>query len=367
MIIMIISIDVIKALINIMIDVIIVMAIITFIAILMIPIIINILIGEKKTKTAIIYSRDIEKLNMVKDEISMRVSEVMSTTAGDENCCRVCYDNCRYSLGTCGHKLCGSCQKHYCATCVQENNIPITCVVPECSKKLFVEDLIKMSSNLDSICNAAVNKYMLQNLAKFTHCHTPGCAQILDKNMDSVLCDVCLTIQCPKCGEEPHAGLTCDQKQERLLFLQSNEGQIEHHVSIITKEYSTPTCPGCKLSFVDFSNCFAVTCIQCRSNFCGFCLFNCGQNDAHSHSASCAWRIEHFGPSNLAVTFQQSMSKRLPEMAADYIKKIKSEDAKKLEDAENMRVSVYEKVIIDPAVQSNPFFDLNEFKNFFRH
>eukprot|EP00808_Paulinella_micropora_P006437 g20579.t1 len=48
-------------------------------------------------------------------------------------------------------------------------------------------------------------------------------------------------------------------------------------------------CPRCSAAFLDFSGCFALTCSRanCQAGFCAWCLQDCGNNNAHSHVASC--------------------------------------------------------------------------------
>ena len=77
-------------------------------------------------------------------------------------------------------------------------------------------------------------------------------------------------------------------------FEMSLEGQVAKHVKKITEHMTVPTCPGCGISFLDFSGCFAITCCVCRTGFCGFCLHNCGKQDPHIHSGNCPFYGQHF-------------------------------------------------------------------------
>jgi hypothetical protein len=56
----------------------------------------------------------------------------------------------------------------------------------------------------------------------------------------------------------------------------------------IVDEILTLRCPRCKIAFVDFVNCFALTCSNknCNAGFCAWCLFDAG-NDAHQHVFNC--------------------------------------------------------------------------------
>ncbi len=77
----------------------------------------------------------------------------------------------------------------------------------------------------------------------------------------------------------------------------------------IVETILTLKCPnpnGCGSAFVDFSNCFALTCHACAGEFCGWCLQYCGA-DAHAHVRACQHSlnrgdvfstVEHFEESN---------------------------------------------------------------------
>ena len=54
------------------------------------------------------------------------------------------------------------------------------------------------------------------------------------------------------------------------------------------EEVLTLCCPRCRMVFLDFTGCFALTCgnNNCRAGFCAWCLKDCGA-DAHAHVANC--------------------------------------------------------------------------------
>jgi hypothetical protein len=55
----------------------------------------------------------------------------------------------------------------------------------------------------------------------------------------------------------------------------------------VVEQVLTLHCPACGQAFVDFSDCFALTCARCAAGFCAWCLAHCGR-DAHAHVAGCA-------------------------------------------------------------------------------
>ena len=56
----------------------------------------------------------------------------------------------------------------------------------------------------------------------------------------------------------------------------------------IVNEILTLSCPRCKMAFLDYSGCAALTCANgnCKASFCAICLKDCG-TDAHPHVVIC--------------------------------------------------------------------------------
>ena len=57
----------------------------------------------------------------------------------------------------------------------------------------------------------------------------------------------------------------------------------------IEEEILQMKCPraGCRRAFFDFEGCFALSCSACPCKFCGWCLQDCGNGDAHPHVRGC--------------------------------------------------------------------------------
>ena len=79
-------------------------------------------------------------------------------------------------------------------------------------------------------------------------------------------------------------------EQEKTRLAQMSDVQREVHESrvYIVEELLTLKCPrpNCRQAFVDFKDCFALTCGRCRCSFCAWCMKDCGR-DAHAHVAQC--------------------------------------------------------------------------------
>ena len=62
---------------------------------------------------------------------------------------------------------------------------------------------------------------------------------------------------------------------------------MQMHRKHIEEEILQMKCPRCRRAFYDFEGCFAISCSTCACKFCGWCLQDCGDNDAHPHVRSC--------------------------------------------------------------------------------
>lgn len=170
--------------------------------------------------------------------------------------------------------------------------------------------------------------------------------------------------QCPRCGEEPHPKLTCEEARANRLYEQSEEGQVAVHRKYLTEHFACPACPQCAVSFVDFSNCFAITCTNCATHFCAYCLHHCGKEDAHSHVAHCSFAAKHRpvqkgSKSATYEYFQQDenlflhyMRCRLPELVRDYLHKALPGDEK-----QRLRRIAWSLAL--PEFEGSPYFDVN--------
>jgi hypothetical protein len=271
--------------------------------------------------SVLLSSRDENAFVEARRELAEFISSMPSTRTVAE-CC-VCFDPVKKSLQTCSHSsMCDACAAQYVSSEVGENRFPLHCA--ECNESLLSEDVAAMSEDLDGVHAASVAAFVLEH-KEFGYCSTPDCRQILDRRQPSATCGICQRVQCPLCGEAPHAGETCDDAARRLAFLNSPEGAASIVARKLIVNYLAPYCPQCGTAFLDFSGCFALTCGACQGGICGFCLEGTGKVDSHDHTVDCKWYFDktgkkslHFGGTN-PLTFQQCMRMRLPELAASYL------------------------------------------------
>lgn len=115
----------------------------------------------------------------------------------------------------------------------------------------------------------------------------------------------------------------------------------------IVNEILTLSCPRCKMAFVDFDGCFALTCNNqaCRCGFCAWCLEDCGA-DAHKHVVNCkegsrkvhdtfANFTEHHRKKKISAVTKLIKEKRLNNIATAKLKELLRQDLSDLNIKEN--------------------------------
>ena len=259
--------------------------------------------------------------DMLMEEVRPAITERLAELAVEYATCYICMEETAVRLCTCGHRLCDDCGVQHVATEAANNAIPVVCkALCGCNLSLLQEDLARLTSNVDDVYAAGLRSFMLQDAARarYTYCHTPDCPEILNKLESSVVCPTCMRLQCPLCGEEPHAPLTCEES------LAQSEKAVAYHVNKITSSMLAPQCPRCTATFIDFSNCFALTC-SCGTGLCGWCLHDCGEEDPHQHVGRCDVRkapfasYDMFFPSPPEAAFRAAMQRALTAALQEYL------------------------------------------------
>jgi hypothetical protein len=104
----------------------------------------------------------------------------------------------------------------------------------------------------------------------------PSCVDILEADLKA------------KLEEESRKQMV--QELARLKALDERERRVLLARKHIEEEIMQMKCPrpSCQHAFFDFEGCFAISCSACPCKFCGWCLQDCGDHDAHQHVLRCA-------------------------------------------------------------------------------
>jgi hypothetical protein len=116
-------------------------------------------------------------------------------------------------------------------------------------------------------------------------------------------------------------------QERRLRGEMARDEEITAHRRHITNNLLCLRCPRCEQVFVDFVNCFALTCGKCRAGFCAWCLHDCGE-DAHRHVNNCAHNTTQ--PRNVYGTeaqFEHAQRERRANLVRAYLRdRVRNDD-----------------------------------------
>ena len=75
-------------------------------------------------------------------------------------------------------------------------------------------------------------------------------------------------------------------KEVEWQKLSESERRRRANRNHVVERILTLSCPRCGQAFLDFKDCFALTCSRDNAAFCAYCLADCGA-EAHRHVANC--------------------------------------------------------------------------------
>jgi len=129
----------------------------------------------------------------------------------------------------------------------------------------------------------AMMRFQLKRVENYRTCPNADCAHgiVLDAccNADQVTCTACDTNFCPKCNDEPHEGMTCEEFQRKRHA--ERWGEAKDYMTNETKQ-----CPYCLVWIEKNGGCNHMTCHHCRGEFCWLCF-----GEWHTHN-SCEDKVE---------------------------------------------------------------------------
>jgi len=115
----------------------------------------------------------------------------------------------------------------------------------------------------------AMMRFQLKRVENYRTCPNADCASglVLDTccNADQVTCTACDTSFCPKCNDEPHEGMTCEEFQRKRH--EERWGEAKDYMKNETKQ-----CPHCLVWIEKNGGCNHMTCHHCRGEFCWLCF-----------------------------------------------------------------------------------------------
>jgi len=123
----------------------------------------------------------------------------------------------------------------------------------------------------------AMMRFSLKRVENYRTCPNADCASgiVIDSccNADQVTCTACDTSFCPKCNDEPHEGMSCEEFQRKRHA--ERWGEAKDYMKNETKQ-----CPYCLVWIEKNGGCNHMTCHHCRGEFCWLCF-----GEWHTHNS----------------------------------------------------------------------------------
>jgi hypothetical protein len=135
-----------------------------------------------------------------------------------------------------------------------------------------------------AVFRSALDNHILSNSKRYQFCLSPTCPGIYENVEGATQATCCTRLLeiCTVCVAS-HEGLSC--KDYKLASV-----PLDRMREKIVDDIMTLRCPRCSQAFVDFDGCFALYCSLCPCRFCGWCLKDCGDHDAHPHVKTCEFK-----------------------------------------------------------------------------
>lgn len=211
--------------------------------------------------------------------------EEMLKKAYDENepkfTCTICHSIYKISDSItlpCDHRYCKNCLKNYLENKINEAKVTkedLSCPEGNC---------VAIDTNyIKSIVDAEMfNKYEHFSMERWTpklksgeifySCNGVNCnfKIVLGKDIEEFECPKCRKICCPKCKEEVHKNLTCEEHKKK-----KKDALEEEEFNQALKSFGYIRCPWCGTGIEKISGCKYVTCSssQCRGQ--KYLCFDC--------------------------------------------------------------------------------------------
>jgi hypothetical protein len=119
-----------------------------------------------------------------------------------------------------------------------------------------------------------------------------------------------------------------NEELKRLLALDERGRKVLMARKHIEEEILQMRCPrrDCRRAFYDFEGCFAVSCRACPCKFCGWCLADCGDLNAHPHVARCSEKPPNAGHFFGSMQdFEDSHNKRCKRKVTEFLASLEPE------------------------------------------
>ena len=186
----------------------------------------------------------------------------------------------------CKHEYCRDCWRRFVEVMVADGPtcIRTTCPAPSCNELVTEDEVQQAAPELLSKFESFQVKSFVELSSDSRWCPGPGCNRIAvckhsvatQCGAAVATCDTCATRFCIKCGEEPHAPISCRDLAKWSIKCR-DESETANWIIVNTKP-----CPKCSSRFEKNQGCNHMTCQQCRFEFCWICMNSWTSHDANT-------------------------------------------------------------------------------------
>eukprot|EP00567_Pseudictyota_dubia_P001932 CAMPEP_0197466988 /NCGR_PEP_ID=MMETSP1175-20131217/65337_1 /TAXON_ID=1003142 /ORGANISM="Triceratium dubium, Strain CCMP147" /LENGTH=609 /DNA_ID=CAMNT_0043003047 /DNA_START=1 /DNA_END=1830 /DNA_ORIENTATION=+ len=247
-----------------------------------------------------------------------RSSAAAKRSASQKVQCQICYDEDGFDPAEmmampCGHEFCLDCWRGFLEVAVTNGpaSVMTTCPQAGCNEIVTEEELRRAATDV----LPKFEGYQLRSFVEMNGltrwCPGPGCervaigtARCIDAAGDA-RCDACTTCFCLRCGEEPHAPVTC-RDLVRWNEKCRNESETANWILANTKP-----CPKCSSRIEKNQGCNHMSCQQCKYEFCWICMGNWNEHGANTGGY---YRCNKFDPNDGDKTDQSEAAKAKREL-----------------------------------------------------
>ena len=188
--------------------------------------------------------------------------------------CPICYDNVSNPepLG-CGHTYCSGCLKHFLTSATDTKTFPLVCMGNEasCNTPISIPLIRRFLpvQAFDHLIEVAFSCYLERHSQELKYCTTADCKQIYRRQTDKTMlqCPSCFSEICPACDEEPHEGMTCQEKRQH-----KNPEEQERLLNELAASGGMKKCPQCRVRIEKSEGSNHMECSRCHTHFCWRCM-----------------------------------------------------------------------------------------------
>ncbi|KAL7553867.1 hypothetical protein ACHAWF_017206 [Thalassiosira exigua] len=207
--------------------------------------------------------------------------------------CEICMDDDGFDADEmiampCGHEFCETCWYGFVSNALEKGPpcVRETCPQAGCNELITEVEVERAAPDLLPKFEKYQVRSFVESYGMTRWCPGPGCERVAlapgsggvfaDAGVDVVKCTSCETCFCLKCGEEPHAPVTCKDLarwQEKCR----NESETANWILANTKP-----CPKCSSRIEKNQGCNHMTCSSCKYEFCWICMGDWAQHGANT-------------------------------------------------------------------------------------